>query len=70
MSEFQKYVEEIEHLKDLLCLADDLLMESIGAFPLPGHPLRDDCILIRDQTGKDYGDRKIRAKRARGSYRP
>ena len=65
MTEFQKYVEQIEELKDLLCLADDLLMASIGAFPLPGNPMRDDCIRIRNRTGRDYEDRKIRAERAR-----
>lgn len=65
MSEFQKYVQQIEELKDLLCLADDLLMTSIGAFPLPGNPLRDDCVRIRNRTGSDYGERKIRADRAR-----
>lgn len=53
--------EEIERLKDVLCLADELLMRVMGAFPLPGNPLRDDMIVIRRITGDDYNMRKSRA---------
>lgn len=55
---------EKERLIDLLCLADELLMEAKGAFPLPGDPLRDKYLLIRNITGSDYHVRKNRAREA------
>jgi hypothetical protein len=55
---------ENARLRDLLCLADELLMETIGAFPLPGNPLREKVKLIRDVTGSDYNARKAGAARA------
>lgn len=55
---------ENARLRDLLCLADAVLMEAIGAFPLPGNVLREACIKIRDETGPDYHHRKDRARAA------
>jgi hypothetical protein len=55
---------ENARLRDLLCLADELLMVTIGAFPLPGNPLREKVKLIRDVTGSDYNARKAGAARA------
>lgn len=52
---------EVERLRNLLCLADELLMEAKGAFPLPGNPLRDAYLKIRAVTGNDYHLRKERA---------
>jgi len=53
--------EEIERLKDVLCLADELLMGLWGAFPLPNHPLRDRMMIIRRITGNDHNMRASRA---------
>lgn len=53
--------EEIERLKDILCLADELLMETMGAFPLPNNPLREKMMIIRRVTGDDYNMRTSRA---------
>lgn len=43
---------------EALALADETLMQAIGAFPLPGHPLRAACLAIRAFTGDDYNERK------------
>lgn len=55
---------EVERLRDLLCLADELLMEAKGAFPLPGNPLRQAYLKIREVSGDDYHTRKNRARAA------
>ena len=55
---------ENERLRDLLCLADELLMEAKGAFPLPGNPLRPAYLKIREVSGDDYTTRKSRARAA------
>jgi hypothetical protein len=52
---------EIERLTDIICLADELLMEAKGAFPLPGNTLRDAYLIVRSVSGKDYHERKRRA---------
>lgn len=62
--------ERIAHLENIACLADELLMSSIGAFPLPGHPLRDDCLLVRWECGDDYHERKRKAALARPQETP
>lgn len=53
--------EEIDRLLNLLCLADEALMLSHGCFPLDPGPLKEACLLIRAETGKDYDRRKCRA---------
>jgi len=52
----------IHSLRDHLCLADELLMEAKGAFPLLGNPLRPAYLKIRAITGDDYYERKCRAR--------
>ena len=57
---------EIERLRDILCLADELLMEAKGAFPLPGNPLRQAYLKVREVSGSDHQTRKNRARAALG----
>jgi hypothetical protein len=56
---------EIEKLKNLLCLADEAIMDLNGCFPLGHnqreHALRKACLAIRAVTGDDYDERKRRA---------
>ena len=58
------YEAEIARLRDIVCLADDLLMEAKRAFPLPGDPLRYAYLIIRSVSGQDYHVRKAAAQRA------
>lgn len=51
-------------LKEALALADELLMEAWGAYPLPGDPNREKMSVIRNITGPDYQTRKILARKA------
>lgn len=55
---------QIAELVDLLCLADELLMDAWGAYPLPYNPNRERMNLIREITGSDYHTRKERARAA------
>lgn len=57
-------------LGNLLCLADNLLMDAIGAFPLHGHTMRDGCILIRAETGEHYDTRQARGTAALAKQEP
>jgi len=54
-----------EDLRNLLCLADEAIMDLNGCFPLgPSkreHALRKVCRAIRAVTGNDYDERKRRA---------
>lgn len=61
----RRAADTIERLETVICLADDVLMEAIGAFPLPGNPHRADCLIIRSISGGDYHERKRRAALAR-----
>lgn len=63
---------EVERLTDLLCLADEALMDSHGCFPLDRtNPtqikLNDACLAIRAVTGADFSERKRRARATLGS---
>jgi Lar family restriction alleviation protein len=57
--EAETYAEE---LKNLLCLADETIMDLNGCFPLGHdqreHELRKACLAIRAVTGNDYDERK------------
>jgi hypothetical protein len=60
---------EVERLRNLLCLADETLMNVIGSFPLDAGPVRDACLAIRRETGKDYQLRKLNARAAIASMK-
>ena len=60
----------VVELGNLLCLADNLLMDAIGAFPLHGHTMRDGCILIRAETGEHYDTRQARGTAALAKQEP
>ena len=56
---------QVEAMQNLLCLADETIMELNGCFPL-GHgqmeyKLRQACLAIRAVTGDDHDERKRRA---------
>ena len=65
------HIERIEALNaellNVICLADEIIMEANGAFPLPGNPLRDDCLVVRSYSGNDYHERKRRAALAKAT---
>lgn len=66
---------EEQEMIDLLCLADEALMMSHGCFPLDRVTeserfLNDAARKIREVTGDDYENRKLRARRARFKAQP
>lgn len=54
---------KVERLGDALCLADSVIMEINGCFPLDG-PLNRKCRIIRGFTGDSYKGRARRAEKA------
>lgn len=65
--------KRLDNMKDLLCLADEVIMDAIGCFPqFEGTPWakqrRDDCLAIRSVTTEDFDARKVGAQRARTTF--
>ncbi len=54
----------IEHLKNIICLADELLMDAWGCYHLRYDPNYELMEPIRAISGPDYHGRKERAARA------
>lgn len=65
MRALERMEKENESLRAIVSLADEVLMDAIGAFPLPGNPHRADCLIIRSVSGEDYQKRKELAAAAR-----
>lgn len=59
--------DEIERLRAIVALADEVIMQACGAFPLAGNRLRPDCLIIRSVSGDDYHERKRLAEIARAA---
>lgn len=69
--EYECLAGETERLKNLLCLADETIMDLHGNFPLDRTNVRqikfnDACKAIRAKTGEDFDERKRRAALANG----
>lgn len=54
---------QIERLTNTLCLADNIIMQGNGGFPLDG-ALRKYCMAIRSLTGGDFRERQRRGQKA------
>lgn len=63
--EMRRPHDAIESLVAVIGLADRLLMDAAGAFPLPGNPIRRDYEIIRSVSGNDYYERQKLAEAAR-----
>lgn len=57
--------DNYQRLLNVLALADEVIIELAGNWPIDGRPPRPECLAVRAITGHEYLERKRRANEAR-----